>query len=132
MIYASMTFWLLVVVLTAWGVHRLWGQMIKPKVFNTILLPGTLVAQLGHVIGLLITGATISNTTLIADDESGDEAGTPQQVPPADEVHETDHAAADQPGHRSGEARHAGDGVVGLPHLRVAPGEGLRHLHEVA
>ncbi len=81
MIYASMTFWLLVVVLTAWGVHRLWGQMIKPKVFNTILLPGTLVAQLGHVIGLLITGATISNTTLIADDESGEPETTPNPKP---------------------------------------------------
>ena len=81
MIYASLTFWLLVVVLTAWGVHRLWGQMIKPKVFNIILLPGTLVAQMGHVIGLLVTGATISNTTLIADDESGEPETTPNPKP---------------------------------------------------
>lgn len=81
MIYAAMTFWLLVVVLTAWGVHRLWGQMIKPKVFNTMLLPGTLVAQLGHVIGLLVTGATISNTTLIKDDESGEPETTQNPKP---------------------------------------------------
>jgi hypothetical protein len=81
MIYAAMTFWLLVIVLTAWGVHRLWGGMVKPKVFNTALLPGTLVAQLGHVVGLLVTGATISNTTLIKNDESGDPEATPNPEP---------------------------------------------------
>jgi len=69
-LWVAMTFWLLVIVLTAWGVSQLWGGMIKPKTFNTLLLPGTLVAQTGHVVGLLVTGATISNTTLIKDDES--------------------------------------------------------------
>ena len=72
MVYIALTFWLLVIVLTAWGVHRLWSGMIKPKLLNTILLPGTLIAQLGHVLGLLITGATVSNTTLYKNDESGD------------------------------------------------------------
>jgi len=72
MTYIALTFWLLVIVLSAWGVHRIWGGMIKPKVLNTILLPGTLVAQIGHVLGLLVTGATVSNTTLFKDDESGD------------------------------------------------------------
>ena len=71
MLYASLTFWLLVIVLTAWGVHQLWIAMVKPKVVNTVLLPGTLVAQVGHVLGLLVTGATISNTTLYGDGESG-------------------------------------------------------------
>ncbi len=41
--------------------------MIQAKVLNTLLLPGTLVAQIGHVLGLLVTGATISNTTLYKD-----------------------------------------------------------------
>ncbi len=77
MIYAAMTFWLLVIVLTAWGVHRLWSGMVKPKVFNAILLPGTLVAQLGQVLGLLVTGATVTNTTLFKDDDSGDPETTP-------------------------------------------------------
>jgi len=81
MVYAALTFWLLVVVLTAWGVQQLLGGLVKPKVFNTILLPGTLVAQLGHVLGLLITGATVSNTTLIKDDEEGAPETTPDPKP---------------------------------------------------
>ena len=81
MIYAAMTFWLLVTVLTAWGVHRLWSGMVKPKVFNMALLPGTLVAQVGHILGLLVTGATVSNTTLIKDDESGEPETTRNPQP---------------------------------------------------
>ena len=71
MIYAALTFWLLVIVLTAWGVHQLWAGMVRAKVLNTVLLPGTLAAQVGHVLGLLVTGATITNTTLYKDDDSG-------------------------------------------------------------
>jgi len=70
-LYVALTFWLLVIVLMAWGVHRLWAGMIRAKVLNTVLLPGTLAAQVGHVLGLLVTGATITNTTLYKDDESG-------------------------------------------------------------
>lgn len=70
MLYAAMTFWLLVIVLCAWGVHELWSGLVKPRVVNTALLPGTLVAQLGHVLGLLVTGGTVNNTTLYKDDET--------------------------------------------------------------
>ncbi|MBN1513099.1 MAG: hypothetical protein JXB13_13880, partial [Phycisphaerae bacterium] len=72
MLYVAMTFWLLVIVFLAWGVHQIWSGMVKPRTVNSILLPGTLVAQLGHVLGLLVTGATVSNTTLYKDDESGE------------------------------------------------------------
>ena len=81
MLYLALTFWLLVIVLTAWGVHRIWSNMLQPKVLNTILLPGTLVAQVGHVLGLLVTGATITNPTLYKDDESGDPETTPDPRP---------------------------------------------------
>lgn len=70
--YAAMTFWLVVIVFTALGIHRLWSGMVQPKVVNSLLLPGTLIAQLGHVLGLLVTGGTVNNTTLITDDESGE------------------------------------------------------------
>ncbi|HSW46259.1 MAG TPA: hypothetical protein VLM89_11885, partial [Phycisphaerae bacterium] len=70
--YAAITFWLLVIVFSALGVHRLWSGLVQPKVVNTVLLPGTLVATLGHILGLLITGGTVENTSLIKDDESGE------------------------------------------------------------
>lgn len=81
MLYVAMTFWLLVTVLVAWGVHYLWSGMIQAKVFNALLLPGTLVAQIGHVVGTLITGGTISNTTLFKDDEAGSPETTPDPSP---------------------------------------------------
>ena len=72
MLYAALTFWLLVIVFCAWAVHWLWSQLVKPRIVNTVLLPGTLVAQLGHVFGLLITGNSVSNTKLMGDDEAGE------------------------------------------------------------
>lgn len=72
MLYAALTFWLLVIVFSAWAVHWLWSRMIKPRAVNTVLLPGTLIAQLGHVLGLLITGNSVSNTKLMGDDEKGE------------------------------------------------------------
>ena len=81
MLYATLAFWLLVAVMTAWAVHRLWSDMVKPRTVNSILLPGTLVAQLGHVAGLLITGATVTNTTLYKDDESGEPEMTQDPKP---------------------------------------------------
>lgn len=75
MLYVALTFWLLVVILAASGVHRLLSGIVRPKVLNTILLPGTLVAQIGHVLGLLVTGATVNQTTLY------DESGAPETTP---------------------------------------------------
>ena len=84
MLYAALTFWLLVIVFSAWGVHRLWSRMIKPRAVNTVLLPGTLIAQLGHVLGLLITGNPVHNTKLMGDDEAGEptaDAPEKQRIP---------------------------------------------------
>lgn len=81
MLYVTVTFWLFVVVFSAWGVHTLWSGMIKPRAVNIVLLPGTLVAQLGHVLGLLVTGATVTNTTLYKDDESGEPQTTQDAKP---------------------------------------------------
>jgi hypothetical protein len=81
MLYAAITMWLLAAVLTAWGVHALWSQMLRPRTVNSVLLPGTLAAQLGHVLGLLVTGATVTNTTLYKDDDSGEPEMTQDPKP---------------------------------------------------
>ncbi len=79
-LYAALTFWLLVIMFAAWGVHQIWSTLTKPRVVNAILLPGTLVAQLGHVLGLLLSGNSVQNTKLMGDDESGDpQSDTPSQ-----------------------------------------------------
>jgi hypothetical protein len=81
MIYAAASVWLTVVVLLAWGVHHLWSGMAKPKAVNGVLLPGTLIAQLGHIVGLLITGGTVNNTALMRGDEKGAPATDPSPQP---------------------------------------------------
>jgi|CXWL01.1.fsa_nt_gi hypothetical protein len=81
MLYAALTFWLLLIVFAAWGVRKLWSGIIQPKVFNSVLLPGTLIGLLGHVLGLLVTGATISETTLFKDDETGEPETTANPKP---------------------------------------------------
>ncbi|MGE3180570.1 MAG: hypothetical protein AB7N71_03000 [Phycisphaerae bacterium] len=81
MLYAALTFWLLIIMFGAWGVHAIWSQMTKPKIVNSILLPGTLVAQLGHIFGLLITGNRVQNASLMGDDEQGDPSADPPEKP---------------------------------------------------
>jgi len=72
MLYAALTFWLFVIIFAAWGVHSLLSRLVKPRIVNSLLLPGTLVAQLGHVLGLLVTGNEVRATRLMGDDEKGE------------------------------------------------------------
>lgn len=78
MLFATAVFWLFVVVLSACGVYSLWTGMVKSRIVNIVLLPGTLAAQLGHILGTLITGGTVEGTSLISEDE----AGSPKQPTP--------------------------------------------------
>ena len=57
MVYASTCLWLVIVVLLADGVYRIWASMLRAKVVDGFLLPGTVVQQIGQVVGLLVTGA---------------------------------------------------------------------------
>lgn len=66
--------------LTALGVYRLWCGIVPAKALNALLLPGTLVALLGHILGLLVTGATVNTATLYKDG-SGDPETTTDPKP---------------------------------------------------
>jgi hypothetical protein len=57
MLYATATFWLLLIVLLAEGINRTWCGLVKPKAVNIALLPATAITHLGHIVALLITGA---------------------------------------------------------------------------
>jgi len=75
MIYAAATVWLAVMVLLAWGVHCLWSSIAKPRTVNGVLLPGTLIAQLGQIVGLLITGGTVNTSGATRGEDKGSPAG---------------------------------------------------------
>lgn len=64
MIYAATCVWLLLIVLLAWGVDRVWSGLAKPRTLQTILFPGTVIVQLGRIVGLLITGAKVVQVKL--------------------------------------------------------------------
>ena len=80
MLYAAMVFWLLVLVFAAYGTHQLWAGMMKPNVLNVVLLPGTLIAQAGRIVGMLVTGAQINNVALLttADPNKSAKSKTPK------------------------------------------------------
>jgi hypothetical protein len=71
MLYAAFVFWALVAIFAARAVYNLLGRVMPPKVLNYALLPGTLVAQIGHHLALLVTGGTISQSRL-ANDSTGE------------------------------------------------------------
>ncbi len=81
MIYATASVWLGLIVLLAWGVYHLWSGILQPKTVNGILLPGTLFAQLGRVVGLLITGATVHDTALMGNNDKGEPSTGPSVRP---------------------------------------------------
>lgn len=70
MIYAAASIWLMLAVLLAWGVDRLWADLAKPRTLQILLFPGTVIAQLGRIVGLLITGAKVVQVA-VPDGEGG-------------------------------------------------------------
>jgi len=66
MLYAVLVFWLVVAIFAAQAACGLLVRLLPAKIVNYLLLPGTVVAQIGHVVALLVTGATIRQTRLIS------------------------------------------------------------------
>ncbi|MGC9455129.1 MAG: hypothetical protein ACP5HU_09730 [Phycisphaerae bacterium] len=65
MLYAAFALWLLLIVLTAVGVQRLWAALVRPVWVQWALLPGTLVAQMAYIFGSLITGGEVRKARLL-------------------------------------------------------------------
>lgn len=65
MIYATLIFWLLMILFAGIGVYRLWAQLVRPIWVNWALLPGTLVSELAYIFGCLITGGQIHHAHLL-------------------------------------------------------------------
>jgi hypothetical protein len=71
MLYAAFVFWSIVAIFAARAAYGLLGCVMPPKVLNYALLPGTLVAQIGHHLALLVTGGTI-NQSRLANESTGE------------------------------------------------------------
>jgi hypothetical protein len=71
MLYAAFVFWSIVAIFAAKAVYGLLGHAMPPKVLNYALLPGTLVAQIGHHLALLVTGGTV-NQSRLANESTGE------------------------------------------------------------
>jgi hypothetical protein len=65
LLYAAFALWLMLIVLTAVGVQRLWAALVRPVWVQWALLPGTLVAQMAYIFGALITGGEIRRARLL-------------------------------------------------------------------
>lgn len=77
MLYAALVMWLMVMVFAAQAVNRLWAGFGKPKIVNMLLLPGTVVAQLGYVLGCFASGSPVSGVVLMGSDQQGDAQAAP-------------------------------------------------------
>ena len=75
MFYLALTFWLMIALLQAFAVYRLWQGIVRPRWINVVLLPGTIVAETAHFLAALLTGAPVRQAKLVSDDPIGEAIG---------------------------------------------------------
>lgn len=82
MIYLAFAFWLFAIVLTARGILTLWAKLVKPRYLAIALIPGTLTAELGYLLGCLLSGAEVRVSHLFGKATGdGEESSSPKGVP---------------------------------------------------
>jgi hypothetical protein len=64
-VYLAFGLYLLLIILAAAGVYKLLASLIKPAATAWLLLPGTIVSEMGYIFGCLITGGEIRRAKLI-------------------------------------------------------------------
>lgn len=67
--YQAVSLWLLIVMLLAWAIRRLWAGLVEPRALNVVLLPGTILAQVGYIVALLLGNATEREVSLLGPTE---------------------------------------------------------------
>lgn len=82
MVYVEFVIWLLLIVCCGVGVYRLWTQMVRPAWVGWLLLPATLVSEMGYIFGCLITGGEVRRAKLLpAGKEGGSGEPTAEAAP---------------------------------------------------
>jgi hypothetical protein len=64
-VYLAFGLYLLLMILAAAGIYKLLAGLIKPAATAWLLLPGTIVSEMGYIFGCLITGGEIRRAKLI-------------------------------------------------------------------
>ncbi|MCB9850116.1 MAG: hypothetical protein H6817_05365 [Phycisphaerales bacterium] len=75
MLVAAFVCWLAVIIFSAAGAVRLASTLVSPKAVDVILLPGTFLARLGLILGLLVSGGSLHDVPLIGEPRNSDVAG---------------------------------------------------------
>ncbi|MCG3181368.1 MAG: hypothetical protein BIFFINMI_03755 [Phycisphaerae bacterium] len=75
--YLALTFWMMVALLEAYGIFKLFEGIVRPRWIHLVLLPGTVVAETGHFIAALLTGAPVQDAKLVSDESIADAGKAP-------------------------------------------------------
>lgn len=77
MFYGALTFWLLIALLEAFAIFKLWEGVVRPRWINLVLLPGTIISETAHFLAALLTGAPVREAKLVSDESVAE--GTPEK-----------------------------------------------------
>lgn len=70
--YLALTFWLMVALLQAYAIFKLWQGLVRPRWINLVLLPGTVVAETANFVAAMLTGAPVREARLVSDEPLGE------------------------------------------------------------
>ena len=64
MLVGALTVWVVVIVLTSFGIQRLWAPAAGSRLFTVLMAPGVIVHEVSHVVACLLSGATVKEVSL--------------------------------------------------------------------
>lgn len=81
MIFAVLTFWVLAIIFTSFGLQHLWAGTTKSRLVVFLLAPGLVVHEMSHVLACLLTGATVKEASLFEAGAAGKVSHTKPAIP---------------------------------------------------